>query len=134
MLTSFNTPGRVSHVRQIEGQRWDEVPAHSRLSLYFLIFLPFTFLFFSLLTSPISVIFSFIYNLFALLGRKAPFTHSFLLILQIEQVRFSYGIEFGLCHRPTSTHRRWENNLNLFFVNQLDRDIACTRKILDKIM
>jgi len=43
-------------------------------------FLPFTFLFFFLLISPNSVIFSSIYNLFTLLGCKAPFTHSLTVL------------------------------------------------------
>jgi len=35
----------------------------------------FTFLLFYSFISPISMLFSSIYNLYALLGRKAPFTH-----------------------------------------------------------
>jgi len=46
------------------------------LFLYFSIFHPFVFLLFSSIISPFSVLCSFVYNLFALIGRKAPFTHS----------------------------------------------------------
>jgi len=44
--------------------------------LYFPIFFSFTFLLFYSFISPISMLYSSVCNLFALIGRKAPFTHS----------------------------------------------------------
>jgi len=44
-------------------------------------FLPFTFLLSFSIISPFSMLYSSIYNLFALLGRKANFTHSLKLNL-----------------------------------------------------
>jgi len=46
MLAGVYTPGRAIQVRQVERQRSDKVAAQSFLSLYFPIFLPFTFLLF----------------------------------------------------------------------------------------
>jgi len=53
-------------------------------NLYFPIFLPFTFLLLYSFVSPFSVLFSSIYNLFALLGRKTPFLHSLFYITNVE--------------------------------------------------
>jgi len=52
----------------------DEVAAQL-LFLYFSIFHHFTFLFSSSI-SPFSMLYSSVYNLFALIGRKAPFSLS----------------------------------------------------------
>jgi len=72
----FYTPVMAFQARQVEEQRSDKVAAQPLLSLYFPIFLPFTFLLFCSFISPISVLFfSSIYNIFALFGRKTPFTH-----------------------------------------------------------
>jgi len=57
--------------RRVEARQTTE---QSNLSLYFPIFLPLTFLLFCSFISPISVLLSSVYNFFALLGRKAPFT------------------------------------------------------------
>jgi len=46
------------------------------ISLYFPIFLPFNFLFFCSFVSPIFMLYSSVYYLLALIGGKAPFTHS----------------------------------------------------------
>jgi len=73
--SSVCTPDRATQARQVEGSRSDKVAAHS---LCFPIFLPFTFLLFSSIISPFLMLYSSVYNLFALIGRKAPFTHSFL--------------------------------------------------------
>jgi len=43
MLAGVYTPGRAFQARQVEGYRSDKVAAQSLLSLYFPIFLPFTF-------------------------------------------------------------------------------------------
>jgi len=45
----------------------------------FSVFLPFTFLLSFSIVSPTSVLYSPVYNIFALIGGKAPFTHSLLL-------------------------------------------------------
>jgi len=74
MLARIYTPGRASQARHVEGQRADKVAVQSLLSLYFPIFLSFYFPILLLINFPIFVLFSSIYNLFALLGRKAHFT------------------------------------------------------------
>jgi len=60
----------------------------SSLSFYFPIFLPFTFLLLYSFISPFSVLFSSIYNIFALLGLKAPFTHSLTLLIACDSLVF----------------------------------------------
>jgi len=52
---------------------------------YFPIFLPFTFILFSCIVYPFSMLYSSVCNLFALIGREAPFTHSLLIHNEYEK-------------------------------------------------
>jgi len=76
---SFYTPGRATQARQVEGQRSEKVAAQSLLFLFTFLFFSLLLSFYSTFISPISVLFSSVYNIFTLLGRKAPFTHSLII-------------------------------------------------------
>jgi len=52
----FYTPVRATQVGQVEGYRSDKAAAHSLLALCFPIFLLFTFLLFSSIISPFSML------------------------------------------------------------------------------
>jgi len=76
---SFYTPVRATQDRQVEGWRSDKVAAQF-LFFFLSYFSPPLLSYYSPIISPFSMLYSSEYNLLALLGLEAPFTHSLSFI------------------------------------------------------
>jgi len=76
MLAGVYTPVRATQARQVWRIEVRQNSSTASISRFTFLFLSPLLSYYSTFISPVSVLFSSMYHLFALIGRKAPFTHS----------------------------------------------------------